>query len=179
MAEQRGEIKLEGFKELHAALMEMPEKIRKKTLRAAQRKAAKVIANAAGDLLGSAGSKKDMTISIRAYRDNVRALVGPKIKKWYLKFREFGTSLHTVTASGSSMSWKLHKRIAKAGERPKKVLANVWTGEIFGKEVQVQQPPRPFLRPAFDSHKHQYLDALGRELKKSIEETFRKHLKRT
>jgi HK97 gp10 family phage protein len=177
MVEKRGEIKLQGFDELRRALMEMPEKIRKKTLRAAQRNAAKVIADAAGNLLGSAGTKKDMTILIRAYRDRVRALVGPKTKKWYLKFREFGTSLHKVTASGSSLSWKLHKARAAGGKSPAKVLADKDAGIIFGKEVQVQMSARPFLRPAFDSHKQEYLDTLGMELKKSIEETFKKHLK--
>lgn len=172
MTEIRGEIRLQGFDELAKALMEMPENLRTKVLKNATRKATQIMADDAGDRLGRAGSRKDMAVSVRLFRDGVKAVFGPRQKNWVLKFREFGTSLHKIVATkkriladAPDMAVGLplyHKAQISGKQRFQETI-------FFGKEVQVQMQARPFIRPAFDAKKQSALDELGRALRELIE----------
>lgn len=183
-----GEIKLNGFKELAQALRELPEKVRIKVLKGAQRKAAQVIATDAGNRLAPAGSEKDMIVSVRLHSDGVKAFVGPRRgPRWYLWFREFGTSLHKVKASQKKILAEVYE-IAPGGMTFGKMkgLSTYHQAQIptsreavfFGKEVEVQQPAKPFLRPAFDAKKEEAIEQLGKELGPAIEKAMREALGR-
>lgn len=167
------EVKVVGFKELAAALRELPENISKNILRSA-------VAAGAAEIRMEAKSnalriKRSGTLARAIYQKQIQELsdqekqtffVGARHGKryqhrgkkglsadaYYAPFVEFG---HFTRQPGSA------KRLRKTnrGEVANPLLAfQVRTGQV--KWV----PPNPFLRPAFDTKKEAAVEAIAKKL---------------
>ena len=153
--------RLTGTREMERVLKGLPQKVRGKVLASAARAGAQVVRKEAELRLG--GEKGDIIVRKVGTRDKrkptfkggVTIRVGPPKDKFFLLFREFGSAAHAIVSRR---------------RRGSTVLAEAPGGEVFGPTVQHPgQPPRPFLRPAFDQTKGKALAAIGKSMGRGIE----------
>ena len=161
--------RLTGAREMERVLKQLPVKVRGKVLASAARAGAQVVRKEAVSRLG--GDKADIITRKVGARDKNRPTfkggvtirVGPPAKKFFLLFREFGTASHELPKESTRR------------RRGTTVLADAPSGEVFGASVQHPgQPPRPFLRPAFDQTKGKALAAIGKSMGRGIEREAKK-----
>ena len=147
------EFNVQGLKELHAMLQQLPVRIERNIMRGAIRAGANVFRDAArqaapvddGDL-----KRSIKTSSSKVTKGKVTVNVGTDL--YYARMVEFGTASY-YTGKGKSVGgpYKIPKRLksGKIGKRTKKALK-------FGSVIvnSVTHPgirPKAFMRPAFDN----------------------------
>ncbi len=137
-----------GLKELNKRLTKLPEKIERNIMGAAVRAGANEIKSAAVAHLG--GKKTDIVVKkSRAPKGTTKYKIGINAKKWYLKFKEFGTKPHVIKSK-------------------KGFLTN--GSVVFGRVIDHPgQPARPFLRPAFDENTRRAIDAMKKKIAQRLE----------
>jgi HK97 gp10 family phage protein len=147
------ETKVDGLKAIDDLLKQLPEKIARRELAGALRAGAGTLRKEA--LARAPDSPKvhkfgDLKANLRVRR--VRPRMGGAIavavttgRAFYAKWLEFGRAAFTV--------------------KTKKVLSDGTT--VFGTEVGAQ-PPRPFLRPAFDAAGPRAIEAIAKRLKAGV-----------
>lgn len=88
--------------------------------------------------------------------------VGPTVE--YGRIREFGGMILPIHKK--MLSWLLGS--GSSGEKKQKALGRVFVseGRVFAEAVQVF--PTPYLRPAFDEHKDEIVDAMMYQIQKAI-----------
>lgn len=147
-------IKIDGFDKLDKKLHELPKKVAKKILKDGTKEGAKVIQLEAEKLLGL--GKKYIGYAVKMKGSKAIGSVGPTKKKWYLLFRELGTTAKKVDVKN------------------KKVLADKEKGIIFGKSVMLPaKPKKPFLLPAITTKKEFAISAMGKYMWNEIEKECR------
>lgn len=138
--------RLEGFKELERTFKTLGERVQRKVLRSAVSAASTPIVKAAKanaeDSKESGTLKKSLGRKIKTYKDTqtVAAIIGPRT---------------SVTGT-----WKGRKRW------PAKYAHLVERGHIDEKGNFV--PPKPFLKPAYDSTEHQALNVMSNKLAEGV-----------
>lgn len=150
-------VDVKGFKELEAALKQLPPNLAKRALERAVRAGAGIIRAEArrrapaddGDLRKAIVVRKD-----RHGPSSVNYKVGVSYKAYYAHMVEFGTDPHTIT---------LNKK------NNRKVMRDKKTGKFYGKSVRHPgASAQPFLRPAFDETQDQVIRKVGEILAQSI-----------
>lgn len=155
---------IEGLARFQANVDKLSLVLREKHLKAAVRKGGNHIRDLMeekaprGDTGELAG---DIVVSVKnsnAFEGIVE--IGPSTKTyWYAKWQEFGTKVHTITASEG------------------KVLIGLG-GRILGKSVtHPGQPARPFVRPALDEGRDEANRIIGQALGDAIEREVAQMLK--
>lgn len=142
-------IQLTGFKELAAALRELPERVARNGLRASVNAGATVIKTAA-----IAKAPKDTgALQANMYQKQIREQSGPMEQTFYVGVRK-GVAKYAKNAA--------NKRSGKAGKAYKDDGTTFyWKFLEFGTS---KMTPRPFLRPAFDNEKENAVKAIGEKL---------------
>lgn len=147
------EFNVQGLKELHAMLQELPVRIERNIMRGAIRAGANVFRDAArqaapvddGDL-----KRSIKTSSPNVKKGNVVVNVGTDV--FYARMVEFGTATY-YTGNGKTVGgpYKIPKRLKSGniGKRTKKALkfGNVIVNSVTHPGIK----PKPFMRPAFDN----------------------------
>lgn len=155
---RRREIKIEGAKELDAALKALPQNVAKRALIPSLRSGANVlraeVRSKAPDGPAAPHPKYGQL------KDNIRTTVEKRGDGWtaivhtgrafWARFLEFGTAARRV-------------RTRKPGKRP--VLSD--GKQFFGEEV-APMPARPFFRPAWDVKGMEVLQRIGQRLGENI-----------
>jgi len=116
-----------------------------------------------GKSTGAAGLGESIkTIVSTSTETKAEVDVGPTVI--YGAIREFGGMILPVHAK--MLSWLLGS--GSSGKKKQKALGRVFVsdGRVFAEAVQVF--PTPYLRPAFDEHKDQIVDAMMYQIKKAI-----------
>ena len=151
-------LQLTGFKELAAALREMPERVARNGLRAAVNAGATVIKKEA-----IAEAPKDTgAMQSNLYQKQVRERSGPMQQTFYVGVRQ-GVAKYANTSK--------NRRAGTAGKAYKDA-GTTWYWRLveFGTSKMAAQP---FLRPAFESQKDAAVQAIGAKL----DERIQKHAK--
>lgn len=147
-------MQLEGFKELAAALRELPARVARNGLRAAVNAGAGVVKKQA-----IAGAPVD-TGALRAnfYQKQIREQSGPMQQTFYVGVRK-GVAKYANT--------KANKRVGIAGTTYKDAGSTFyWRFLEFGTS---KMAPQPFLRPAFETQKENAVKAIGEKLDERIQ----------
>ena len=171
-------IKTSGFRELDEVLKTMPDKVAKKALKKSVADGIRVIRDQAAANVGEAKSAFAVTNAISKKTGWVaQALLGLSKKRWTLLFKETGTKSHVVEA-GKATRKRIAKRFRKGypygGAEPADFLANIATGEFFGKKVTIPAlPKRPFLSTAFDSKYGAAIEKMREVLGEQIDRLWR------
>jgi HK97 gp10 family phage protein len=151
--------KIDGLKELDDLLKDLPDRVARRQLVGALRAGAgslqkEVIANAPdspkihkfGDL------RENIKVRfIRATQRNAVAVAVTTGRAFYAHWVEFGREAVRV----------VKKKVLSDGK------------QFFGTEVAAQ-PPRPFMRPAFDTKGRQIIDTIVKRLKAGIEREYKR-----
>lgn len=147
-------MQLEGFKELAAALRELPERVARNGLRAAVNAGAGVIKKEA-----IAKAPEDTgALKANFYQKQIREQSGPMQQTFYVGVRK-GVAKYA--------SNKANKRSGKAGKAYKDDGTTFyWRFMEFGTS---KMAPRPFLRPAFELKKEDAVNAIGAKLDERIQ----------
>ena len=156
---------MDGLKQLHNALKQLPGKVADKQVGQSAAAGAAVVREAARRNLVSKLKTVDegttqtvrAIVSRRAEKSptHVTYHVGVKSNKFYLNFIEVGADPHII------------KPRRKGG---KKVLANKETGEFFGKTVKHPGVKmQPWLRPALDQNKEKAVARIRDRLRAGID----------
>lgn len=151
-------IQLTGFKELAAALRELPERVARNDLRAAVNAGASVVKKAA-----IAKAPEDTgALKANLYQKQIREQSGPMRQTFYVGVRR-GVAKYANT--------KANRRSGKAGTAYK-TDGTTWYWRLveFGTS---KMAAKPFLRPAFESQKEAAVKAIGDKL----DERIQKHAK--
>lgn len=144
--------RIQGAAQLRRVLEQLPRQMRRRALSPAVRAGAKIVRREALVNLPDSERRDVIVRSKRTTPGAVSVRVGPPRSKPQLMWLEFGTGPHTIERRGGG------------------VLRSTLTGTVFGTSVQHPgQPPRPFLRPAFDDNRQEILDAMVVALGKSLE----------
>lgn len=151
-------IHLTGFKELAAALRELPARVARNGLRAAVNAGATVIKNQA-----IANAPKDTgALKANLYQKQIREKSGAMVQTFYVGVRK-GVAKYANTAA--------NRRAGKAGKAYKNDgTTYYWRFVEFGTS---KMSKRPFLRPAFEMKKEDAVRAIGAKL----DERIQKHAK--
>ncbi|MDH6185484.1 HK97-gp10 family putative phage morphogenesis protein [Polaromonas sp. CG_23.6] len=147
-------MQLTGFKELAAALRELPERVARNGLRAAVNAGAGVIKQEA------IAKAPEATGALKAnfYQKQIREQSGPMQQTFYVGVRK-GVAKYA--------SNKANKRSGKAGKAYKDDGTTFyWRFMEFGTS---KIAPRPFLRPAFETKKEDAVNAIGAKLDERIQ----------
>jgi len=147
-------MQLEGFKELAAALRELPERIARNGLRAAVNAGSTVIKKQA-----IANAPEDTgALKANLYQKQIREQSGPMQQTFYVGVRK-GVAKYANNAA--------NKRSGKAGKTYKdEGTTFYWRFLEFGTS---KMAPRPFLRPAFETQKESAVKAIGEKLDERIQ----------
>jgi HK97 gp10 family phage protein len=151
-------MELTGFKELAAALRELPERVARNGLRAAVNAGATVIKKEA-----IAKAPKDTgALRDNLYQKQIREQSGDMKQTFYVGVRK-GVAKYANT--------KANRRAGKAGTAYKNDGTTFyWRFLEFGTS---KMPAHPFMRPAFESRKEAAVKAIGEKL----DERIQKHAK--
>ena len=151
-------MQLTGFKELAAALRELPERLARNGLRAAVNAGAGVIKK---DAISKAPQDTG-ALKANFYQKQIREQSGPMQQTFYVGVRK-GVAKYANS--------KANKRAGVAGQTYKNGGSTwYWLINEFGSS---KQPARPFLRPAFETQKENAVTAIGQKL----DERIQKHAK--
>lgn len=134
---------LTGFRELAAALKQLPQRVARKHLRGSNAKGAQVVRNKAREL-----APKD---------------TGEMVKDIQIK-RERSEGDHVASHSVFVRSGKRSRLAGRARDVDKDSF--YWKFQEFG---TAKAPAQPFMRPAFEETKEEAVDAIGAELDKRIQ----------
>ena len=134
---------LSGFRELAAALKELPQRVARKHLRGSTSKGARVIRNEARSL-----APKD---------------TGEMAKDIMIK-RERSEGDHVASFSVFVRTGKKSRLAGRARDVDKD--SYYWRFLEFG---TAKMPAQPFMRPAFEAKKEEAVDAIGEELDRRIQ----------
>lgn len=140
-------MEITGLKELNQRLNKLSERVERNIMSAAVRAGANEIKKEAVMRLG--GKKSDIVVAkSRAPKGTTLYKIWVSKKKWYLKFKEFGTKPHVI--------------------KTEKALSD---GTVFfGKEVKHPgQKAEPFLRPALDEGATRAVSAMAKKVKERLE----------
>lgn len=151
-------MQLTGFKELAAAMRELPEKVARNGLRAAVNAGATVIKKEA-----IVKAPQDTgALKANLYQKQVREKSGPMQQTFYVGVRR-GVAKYANTAA--------NRRSGKAGKAYKND-GSTWYWRLveFGTSKMAAQP---FLRPAYEIKKEEAVKAIGAKL----DERIQKHAK--
>lgn len=171
-----GTIRTVGFKELDDILRTMPAKLARKALVKSVGDGMRVIRDQAA--INVHQSKSAMIISSKLNKGTgglAVAELGLNKKKWYLIFKQLGTTTHEIVAGQAT-----RKRIARHARKgwkwkggvpiPAKVLADVGKGIVFGKKATIPgKPPTYWLSKAFDSKLYAAIDRMKEVLGEQID----------
>ena len=135
---------LTGFRELAAALKQLPQRVARKHLRGSNAKGAQLVRNKAREL-----APKD---------------TGEMVKDIQIK-RERSEGDHVASHSVFVRSGKRSRLSGRARNVDKDSF--YWRFVEFG---TVKMAAQPFLRPAFEAEKEAAVDAIGAELDKRIQQ---------
>lgn len=136
-----GTVQLTGFKELHDALLKLPDRVAKNALRAAVNAGASTI-------------KKQVLA-------NAPTDTGLLKKNIYQKqIREASGQYRQTFAVG------VRQGRARNKDGSKKELPFYWRFMEFGTS---KMPARPFIRPAFEAKKEEAVEAIGKKLDERIQ----------
>ncbi len=168
------EIKAEGFKELMEQLDELATpRVQRKIVNNAVREGARVVKAEAEMKLGKGKGYIGIGTPRKKYwgADTVASIgIGILKKHWQVVFEEYGTRAHKVIAGqiirkGRNITGIRKRRGGIWTGSEAKILADIETGQFFGKEVTIPaQPAKPFLRPALDAKKTEVLDRMRKYL---------------
>lgn len=141
---------LKGGKEIQEFLNTLAPKIEKSIMRGAVRAGAKVLLDEVKQNIPvlSGDARDSVRISTSARKGKVTASVKAGNKKvYYLKWVEYGTAAHSITANGGFLSF----------------------GGIFTKSVNVSGiQAKPFMRPAIDTKSTEAINAAGEYIGKRL-----------
>lgn len=151
------EIAVSGLADLKKALEQLPAKIEANIMRGAMRAGSKVLADKAKAQapVDSGDLQRSIKVSTRSRRGEIKATVRAGDKQaYYAHMVEFGTARHMIPK-------------ATTGRRSKQVVM------AFGGTVtsQIDHPgakPKPFMRPAFDNHAQESLEAFADYVRKRL-----------
>lgn len=147
-------IQLTGFKELAAALRELPERVARNGLRAAVNAGATVIKKQAI----TKAPEDTGALKANFYQKQIREQSGPMQQTFYVGVRK-GVAKYANN--------KANKRAGKAGQAYKDDGTTFyWKFLEFGTS---KMTPRPFLRPAFEQEKEAAVKAIGEKLDSVIQ----------
>ncbi|MEC5213315.1 HK97 gp10 family phage protein [Polaromonas sp. CG_9.5] len=147
-------MQLTGFKELAAALRELPERVARNGLRAAVNAGAGVIKKEA-----IAKAPEDTgALKANFYQKQIREQSGPMQQTFYVGVRK-GVAKYANN--------KANKQSGKAGKTYKDDGTTFyWRFMEFGTS---KMAPRPFLRPAFETKKEDAVNGIGAKLDERIQ----------
>lgn len=165
----RTRITLTGDKQIDKILEQMPKELSEKTMLSAHKANAKLLLNAAKQLVPQKEGDVQDSLAIVTEKKGLEkgtVYVGPRKNKpwegWKAPFLEFGTTSHTIEL--------------KRGE--KKSLSDGRT--FFGKSIRHPgTPAQPFMRPAFDLTIKPMLEGIRTDLAKAVRRVMRKYIKNT
>jgi HK97 gp10 family phage protein len=145
-------VKVEGLKELDAALAELPKTTGKNVMRSAARKALEPVISAARPLVpeDSGNLKKSLKITTRLSK-----------RQAAIMRREYKTEGKAAISMFAGPSALPHAHLIEFGTKPR---YQKKTGKFVG-QVKAQ----PFLRPAWDSKKDDVLNIFKKEMWTKIE----------
>ena len=145
---------LTGFKELAAALRELPERVARNGLRAAVNAGASVIKKEATYL----APKDTGALQANLYQKQIREQSGPMVQTFYVGVRK-GVAKYANN--------KKNRQAGKAGKAYKDDGTTFyWRFKEFGTS---KMAATPFMRPAFDSQKENAVTAIGKKLDERIQ----------
>lgn len=136
-------LKLDGFKELAAAMRELPERVAKNVLRSA---------------VGAGAAEIRKEAKLRAPSDTGRL----KSAIYQKQIREASGQYKQVFFVGVRVGAKRKK----GGKKDYSQSAYYWSFNEFG---TAKMAARPFMRPAFESHKEAAVDAIAKKLDERIQ----------
>lgn len=142
------EIEVQGLRELHQALQQLPVRMEKNILRGAIRAGARVIyeeARRRAPVLKDADPRRIMGALAKSVR-----IMSPNLRN--------GTIKGGVMAGGK----------ATVGRGANKVQANAWYAH-FVEYGTVNMPAQPFLRPAVDSRAQTAIEATGQYIRDRLD----------
>lgn len=151
-------MELTGARELEAALRELPKRIGKAAIRRALKKVAQPIeadAKQRAAQIKHGLGERGVSISTRVSRRQKR---GRRVDK---------NTVHLFIGAHSARRGLAH--IIEFGTGPRHHKSGKSTGRM---------PAQPFMRPAWEAHKHQLLPALGRELWTEVDKAAQRLAKR-
>jgi len=174
----KNQIKLEGFDEAIKLLDALPDKFQRQTILAMFRRSTRPMIRSARSRLksyGAAYNKLSKSIgNITVKSKNPIIYVGPRVKgKWsaigYIAhWVEYGTkgvrgggSKKTSGAKGYNSDYAKTIGPLKSGQR-----------------YRVDQPPRPFMRPAIDQHSKSVKSLVSSAFSQHLEKTINRYLKK-
>ncbi len=147
-------VQLTGFKELAAALRELPERVARNGLRAAVNAGASVIKK---DAISRAPVDTG-ALKANLYQKQIREKSGPMQQTFYVGVRK-GVAKYANNAA--------NRRAGKAGKAYKDSGTTFyWFFQEFGTSTIT---PRPFMRPAFEMQKEAAVKAIGQKLDERIQ----------
>lgn len=138
-------MKINGGRELHALLQQLPVKVETRILRNALARGAKVIQQEA--ILRAPVLTGELRDSIKTTRDTKRGRVTAKVKlrghhSYLGYFFEYGASPHIISVRDGEGSLKIGNN-------------------FVGKEVQHPGVYQPFMRPALDAKAQEAINVIG------------------
>ena len=146
-------MQLTGFKELAAALRELPERVARNGLRAAVNAGSTIVKKQALANVDAQGLVLTGAMKANFYQKQIREQSGPMEQTFYVGVRK-GVAKYAKTAA--------NKRSGKAGKAYKSEGTTFyWRFHEFGTS---KMPARPFIRPAFESQKEAAVTAIGAKL---------------
>lgn len=189
------DVKIEGLKDLDAALSELKQSTAKGVLRRTARKALGPIAQSARDLAPddpATDAPKDLKSSIiisprqKSSRFSgfgtlgtlVQMFVGPSADGYpQAMVQEFGAKPHRIIPKAARRG-RAGRRARKAGGG--KLLGFDAGGEsvVVGEVMHPGHPPRPYMRPAWERHKDELLPRIAQLLGEEIQKTVQRAAKR-
>lgn len=157
--------KLEGYKEAMELLKQLDKKTADKVVLSLLRKASRPIIKAARRNVKDVSEETAKTIYARKIRKAKMLGVSIKPTTWFAHFVEFGTS--GIVGQGK----KGYKR--DYADNP----LFAWVGKVQeGKRYRMDQPAKPFMRPAMDSQRAATNQALVNAFRKDlVEKTIEKY----
>lgn len=153
----RTTFKVEGFKELEAALMELPRATAKNAMRRALLKAGQPVADRAKELVPvKSGALRDsITVSTKTANKPGASEFAAAMRAGATR-QEAGQAMRAAVKKGDRSTVTVY---IGAGQKPHAHLVE------FG---SVNNKPHPYLRPAWDEGKQQVLDDIKDELASEI-----------
>jgi HK97 gp10 family phage protein len=157
-------VKVEGFKELQAALNKLPQEIQGRPLKSAVSFAAKSMVDEVKSRVpvGDTGILKSAVYRYRSRRNSAKG------RETYFVGIRAGKAQYKDTAHNRSRG-RVGKSYKTAGE------AFYWRFLEFG---TAKMGAKPFLRPAFEAHKSKAVEIIKQRLGKAIQTQAKKLAKR-
>lgn len=154
MAVKQGSIHFEGIDDLRRKLREIPAAIRGELLSAALLEGGEIMRAEMERLLTKRSGHlvESLVVELESADEN-GAVVNVGTTSPRAHFQEFGTAPHAI------------------GVETKKLLVEGGSGQILGKTVQHPgNPPRPFIRPAYDETVDRVLKLVAERVTTKLEE---------